>query len=84
MSEQNVIPFNGIVDERFRCEDTPLIIGALSANQLSAIILLIVDTIMSKKGQKSWISLLGLTNSLKIERKDVIVDRVVQHSFEEA
>jgi hypothetical protein len=66
-----MIPFNSIRNGCWRRDDTPLITRALKANQLSAIVLLVGKAILSEKSQGSRISLLGLTNVLRVERKDV-------------
>jgi hypothetical protein len=77
MCKQNMIPFDGIVDECRKRDNTPLIIGALKSNQLSARVLSIGEAIVSEKSQGSWISLLGLSNVGKIEWEDMNVNRVV-------
>ncbi len=45
--KQDMIPFDGIIDECRRCDDAPLIIRALKADQLGAIVFSVGETIAS-------------------------------------
>jgi hypothetical protein len=84
VSQKNVIPFDGVTNEGWRRNNTPLIVGALKADQVSAIKFLIGEARFVEKGQSGWISLLGLSNVGKVKRKDMNVGWVVEHGFMEA